>query len=417
MASPESAASRRSSGAPSRRGNRKESILAAAALAFAERGYRQVGMEEIAAAVGVSGPALYRHFPSKYAVFARCATTLTGDLLEEWPPAPLGVDLELPEPALAHLDAVYTALARTTLRTRRSGSIYRWEGRYLAPEDRETVRLMFEEIIARVAALIRSVRPELSAEDVDVLTAGSLSVVASLTAHRTSLPTARITSLIVAAATRAAFTRLAPPRAEEQSRSAESTGEIEDPEDPARRSRRAVMLDSAVHQFSEVGFAEVTVEAIAAEAGLTPSGFYRHYASKSDVLLAACLQASEHLDAAVEASGFRGAPPDVALDRLARAYVAHSFSHHEQMWVYYANVASLPEADQARLRALQREHVGLWVTLLRARDPGLGLPEARFLAMAAISTVTDLGRRVRWRDDAGTRDRVHALITQVLASS
>jgi hypothetical protein len=35
--------------------------------------------------------------------------------------------------------------------------------------------------------------------------------------------------------------------------------------------------------------------------------------------------------------------------------------------------------------------------------------------MAAISTVTDLGRRVRWRDDAGTRDRVHALITRVLA--
>jgi AcrR family transcriptional regulator len=414
VASPESAASRRAPGAASRRGSRKESILAAAALAFAERGYRQVGMEEIAAAVGVSGPALYRHFPSKYAVFAQCATSLTGDLLEEWPPAPLGVDLALPEPALAHLHAVYTALARTTLRTRRSGSIYRWEGRYLAPEDRETVRLMFEEIIARVAALIRSVRPELSPEDVDVLTAGSLSVVASLTAHRTSLPTARITSLIVGAATRAAFTRLAAPPAEERPAPAEST---RDPDDPARRSRRAVMLDSAVHQFSEVGFAEVTVEAIAAEAGLTPSGFYRHYASKSDVLLAACLQASEHLDAAVEASGFRGAPPDVALDRLARAYVAHSFSHHEQMWVYYANVASLPEADQARLRALQREHVGLWVTLLRARDPGLGLPEARFLAMAAISTVTDLGRRVRWRDDAGTRGRVQALITQVLASS
>jgi len=414
VASPESAASRRAPGAPSRRGNRKESILAAAALAFAERGYRQVGMEEIAAAVGVSGPALYRHFPSKYAVFAQCATSLTGDLLEEWPPAPLGVDLALPEHALAHLDAVYTALARTTLRTRRSGSIYRWEGRYLAPEDRETVRLMFEEIIGRVAALIRSVRPEVSPADVDVLTAGSLSVVASLTAHGTSLPVARITSLIVAAATRAAFTRLTPPPAEDQPRPAESTG---DPEDPARRSRRAVMLDSAVHQFSEVGFAEVTVEAIAAEAGLTPSGFYRHYASKSDVLLAACLQASEHLDAAVEASGFRGAPPDVALDRLARAYVAHSFSHHEQMWVYYANVASLPEADQARLRALQREHVGLWVTLLRARDPGLGLPEARFLTMAAISTVTDLGRRLRWRDDAGTRGRVHALITQVLASS
>ena len=49
--------------------NRKAQIAAAAAEAFSERGYHAVGIDEIAAKVGISGPALYRHFPTKYALF------------------------------------------------------------------------------------------------------------------------------------------------------------------------------------------------------------------------------------------------------------------------------------------------------------------------------------------------------------
>ncbi|HEY4224869.1 MAG TPA: TetR/AcrR family transcriptional regulator [Pseudolysinimonas sp.] len=47
---------------------RREKYLAAAGHLFAERGYRAVSIEELGAAVGVSGPALYRHFPSKEAM-------------------------------------------------------------------------------------------------------------------------------------------------------------------------------------------------------------------------------------------------------------------------------------------------------------------------------------------------------------
>ena len=43
---------------------------AAAATLFAERGYAGVTIEDLGAAVGVSGPAVYRHFPGKAAVLA-----------------------------------------------------------------------------------------------------------------------------------------------------------------------------------------------------------------------------------------------------------------------------------------------------------------------------------------------------------
>lgn len=48
---------------------RKGEILGAAADVFVARGYEAGSMREIAARVGVSEPALYRHFPGKEAIF------------------------------------------------------------------------------------------------------------------------------------------------------------------------------------------------------------------------------------------------------------------------------------------------------------------------------------------------------------
>ena len=50
--------------------DRRAAILDAAATLFAERGYAGVTIEDLGAAVGVSGPAVYRHFPGKAAVLA-----------------------------------------------------------------------------------------------------------------------------------------------------------------------------------------------------------------------------------------------------------------------------------------------------------------------------------------------------------
>ena len=48
--------------------DRREAMLAAAAHLFAERGFARVSLEDLGAAVGVSGPAFYRHFAGKQAV-------------------------------------------------------------------------------------------------------------------------------------------------------------------------------------------------------------------------------------------------------------------------------------------------------------------------------------------------------------
>lgn len=48
--------------------DRRQALLDAAATLFAERGFTRVSLEDLGAAVGVSGPAVYRHFDAKQAV-------------------------------------------------------------------------------------------------------------------------------------------------------------------------------------------------------------------------------------------------------------------------------------------------------------------------------------------------------------
>ncbi|MBN0973418.1 MULTISPECIES: helix-turn-helix domain-containing protein, partial [unclassified Gordonia (in: high G+C Gram-positive bacteria)] len=44
---------------------RVEQLIAEATSLFQDAGYRNVSVEEIGAAVGLTGPAVYRYFPSK----------------------------------------------------------------------------------------------------------------------------------------------------------------------------------------------------------------------------------------------------------------------------------------------------------------------------------------------------------------
>ncbi len=61
---------------------RRERLLEAAASLFAKHGFNGVSMEDLGAAVGVSGPAVYRHFSSKQAVLAELLIGVSTALLE-----------------------------------------------------------------------------------------------------------------------------------------------------------------------------------------------------------------------------------------------------------------------------------------------------------------------------------------------
>jgi AcrR family transcriptional regulator len=62
---------------------RRVEILAAAAELFARRGYHGVSIGDLGGAVGLTGPALYRHFRGKDAVLAQMLLDISARLLSE----------------------------------------------------------------------------------------------------------------------------------------------------------------------------------------------------------------------------------------------------------------------------------------------------------------------------------------------
>jgi len=60
---------------------RADALLSEAARLFAARGYLGVSLEDIGAAVGVSGPAVYRHFSGKQALLGAVLVKVSEDLV------------------------------------------------------------------------------------------------------------------------------------------------------------------------------------------------------------------------------------------------------------------------------------------------------------------------------------------------
>lgn len=93
--------------APTSRGRRRrEAVLDAAAALFLERGFHGTSIDDIGEQAGISGPGVYRHFPSKHAVLS----AVTDRLWERLRPALAEVDEAAdPEEAIelllaAHVD-------------------------------------------------------------------------------------------------------------------------------------------------------------------------------------------------------------------------------------------------------------------------------------------------------------------------
>jgi AcrR family transcriptional regulator len=61
--------------------SRRQQILTVAAQLFAVRGFHGVSIADLGAAVGISGPALYRHFPGKEALLTELLVGISEHLL------------------------------------------------------------------------------------------------------------------------------------------------------------------------------------------------------------------------------------------------------------------------------------------------------------------------------------------------
>jgi AcrR family transcriptional regulator len=142
---------------------RREQILKEAARLFAERGFHGVGVDEIGAAVGISGPGLYRHFAGKDAMLAELLVGISGQLLTgarrrvaEADGGPEGRDPE------AVLDSLIEGHIDFALDDRPLITLHDRELDRLRDSDRKLVRQLQRQYVELWVEVVREVYPGLT---------------------------------------------------------------------------------------------------------------------------------------------------------------------------------------------------------------------------------------------------------------
>ncbi|MFF4210969.1 TetR/AcrR family transcriptional regulator [Streptomyces sp. NPDC001796] len=142
---------------------RREQILKEAARLFAERGFHGVGVDEIGAAVGISGPGLYRHFAGKDAMLAELLVGISGQLLtgarRRVAEADGGPDGRNPE---AVLDSLIEGHIDFALDDRPLITLHDRELDRLRDSDRKLVRQLQRQYVELWVEVVREVYPGLA---------------------------------------------------------------------------------------------------------------------------------------------------------------------------------------------------------------------------------------------------------------
>ncbi|OBH44025.1 SACE_7040 family transcriptional regulator [Mycobacterium mantenii] len=150
--------------APNRRSqlksDRRLQLLSAAERLFAERGFLAVRLEDIGAAAGVSGPAIYRHFPNKESLLVELLVGISTRLLA----GARQVQTDTPDAAAAldglidfHLDFVFNEPDLIRIQDR--------DLAYLPEAAEKQVRKSQRQYVEVWVGVLRELNPELAEAD------------------------------------------------------------------------------------------------------------------------------------------------------------------------------------------------------------------------------------------------------------
>lgn len=134
---------------------RREAIYLAALRLFAERGFTEVSMEDIGAAVGASGPSIYHHFPSKQQLLVTAAERAAAVRQVALSGAYTGAT-----DATGALDALLIAHVEFALLHHELRSVLTMDANHLPPEGREHVAGAEREYLDEWSHLLLQVRGE-----------------------------------------------------------------------------------------------------------------------------------------------------------------------------------------------------------------------------------------------------------------
>ncbi|WP_377267469.1 TetR/AcrR family transcriptional regulator [Peterkaempfera sp. SMS 1(5)a] len=347
--------------------DRRAQIVAAAMEHFHASGYQATCMEEIAAAVGITAGALYRHFRGKQELLGH---SLLG-----------GLDL-LSEAASRDddLDSLLRTVACFCLDHRSHVGLWSAETRNLSDDHRAEARMRTVAIASLVTTALRAARPELAPADAELTSRAVLCLLAGPSFHRTELPRPRFENLLCEQTGAVCRTAALPP--------VSPCGAPAPRPAPGLRpfSRREALLTAAVPLLRRHGFQNVGMEEIGTAAGFSGRTVYQRFAGKADLFAAALRRESDALKYGLLQILAESSTPGEALQRALEAYAASAVARGP-VALPPDEASHLPTKERRVLRRLQVDYVAELVALTACR-PELTEAEARVAVHSSLTLVT-----------------------------
>ena len=174
--------------------DRAVAIIGAALDMFSQHGYHGIGMDDIGAVVGVSGPAIYRHFPGKEALLAAALEYQGQRVFAETQ----RIIAASNSPRMA-LNRLIRNFARTAVTDRgRLLVTYFQEERNVPPAAKARLVEIQQRFVDEVAGVLAELRDDLSPAELRVRIEGTLGLINSSRFFLTRMDTETLIDNLVA---------------------------------------------------------------------------------------------------------------------------------------------------------------------------------------------------------------------------
>jgi AcrR family transcriptional regulator len=146
-----------------------------------------------------------------------------------------------------------------------------------------------------------------------------------------------------------------------------------------RQATRARIVEASLALFAAQGYEATTLDAVAAQAGISRRTFFHYFKSKEEILLSLQTGLGESLVAALQVS-----PEDTPMSALRDAVLRTASAYPQDQLVAIDRLMRASEAVQSRKQASYKQDELVVFRALERLYPGHDRLQLRLLAMVAV---------------------------------
>jgi len=347
--------------------NRRELILAAASVRFHQSGYAGTSLDDIAGDLGVTAPALYRHFRSKDDLYT----------------AALELNLRQLESSIGEAASVRQAirgLAEVAVTHPTLGLLWNTDRRRRLVDPNGSIENRIVVVADDLGALFEGdADPELAR----LLARGALAASSSTGFYASALAPEEQAAQLERVLEQVAAFRPSDPLV---------TLDVASETVVTRpwATRRSALLDAgAALVVQRGGYQAVSIEEIAAVAGVSPNTLYLDFTGKADLFVAVLRRAASWLTASLQQASAQATSAEEALRLAVLSSLELSAQHPSWTGSLADELTNLPADQITDLVVSVEEYLDEWLALCVANAPALAPEEVRVRMRAALAVLDD----------------------------